>query len=131
MIEALKIYTLCACRGGGGAERVKPLIRAPAPDRGLRSCETLRWVCGGQSGRGAWNCLRSGLARACGSSALGLSASGYRSAGGHKNESNTELSIASPPECLLTSEEPGGFSDELILPRGNKSREAPDPARSR
>ena len=50
MIEALKIYMLCACQGGGGAERVKPLIRVPAPNRGLLSCETLRWVCGGQSG---------------------------------------------------------------------------------
>jgi hypothetical protein len=43
MIKALKIQMLCACRGGGGAERVKPLIRVPAPDRGLLSCETLRW----------------------------------------------------------------------------------------
>ena len=73
MIAALKIYMLCACRGGGGAERLKPLIRTPAPDRGPRSCETLRWVCGGQSGRGAWDCLRSVLARDCGSSAVGLS----------------------------------------------------------
>ena len=46
----------------------------------------LRWTIG----PGARNCLRSVLARACGSSAVGLSASGYRSAGGHKNESNTE-----------------------------------------
>ena len=52
MIEALKIYMLCACQGGGGAERVKPLIRVPASDRGPLSCETLRWVCGGQSGGG-------------------------------------------------------------------------------
>ena len=52
MIDALKIYMLCACQEGGGAERVKPLIRTSALDRGLRSCETLRWVCGGQSGRG-------------------------------------------------------------------------------
>jgi len=101
MIEALKLYMLCACQEGGGAERVNPLIRAPAPDRGLRSCETLRWVCGGTIGPGAWNCLRSVLARACGSSALGLSAGGYCSAGGHKNESNTE--------CLEHHVSPGVF----------------------
>ena len=48
----LKFYMPCVCQEGGGAERVKPLIRAFAPDRGLRSCETLRWVCGVQSDRG-------------------------------------------------------------------------------
>ena len=35
MIDALKIYMLCACQEGGGAERVKPLIRTSALDRGL------------------------------------------------------------------------------------------------
>jgi len=83
----------------------------------------LRWTIG----RRAWNCLRSVLALACGSSAGGLSAGGYHSAGGHKNESNTEsLEHRVSPQTQLTSEEPRGFSDELIFPRGNKSREAPD-----
>jgi len=80
----------------------------------------LRWAIG----PGAWNCLRSVLARACGSSAVGLSASGYRSAGGHKNESNTEsLEHRVSPQIFLTSEEPRGFSDELILPRGHSGGE--------
>ena len=62
----------------------------------------LRWTIG----QGAWNCLRSVLARACGSSAVGLSANGYHSAGGHKIS----------PSSSLTSEKPRGFSDELIFP---------------
>jgi hypothetical protein len=83
----------------------------------------LRWTIG----RRAWNCLRSVLALACGSSAVGLSAGGYHSAGGHKNESNTEsLEHRVSPQISLTSEEPSGFNDELIFPRVNKSQKAPD-----
>ena len=46
MIDALKIYMLCACQEGGGAERVKPLIRTSALDRGLpaRRAVGLRWT---------------------------------------------------------------------------------------
>jgi len=83
----------------------------------------LRWTLG----RKAWNCLRSVLALAGGSSAGGLSAGRYHSAGGHKNESNTEsLEHRVSPQTSVTSEEPRGFSDELIFPRGNKSQKAPD-----
>jgi hypothetical protein len=45
-------HRIGGCQGGGGAERTKPLIRVPPSNRRLCLCETLRWVCGGQSRRG-------------------------------------------------------------------------------
>jgi hypothetical protein len=52
--EAGQTYRLSHGIGGcqGGAERAKPLIRVLPPNRRLCLCETLRWVCGGQSRRG-------------------------------------------------------------------------------